>query len=328
MNVFTRAFASMKFKAIDKSPELLIVGGVASLIAAGVCLWKARPKYEAVLDEHAEREAQIQEALERTKTEEIVTNYTEKEAAADRRGNYMKTAVGFVKTFAPVVLFSLGAVACFVGSSSINKKRYLAMAAAYTTVAKNNAVYEKMLATLIGPEALAKLKAGEAVSIDGQPIVMDNDGGDSADVKEPEKVSFVEEPNQVYFDAASRHYEKDAGSNAVFLTTMDNYFTQILRDRTTETEPGFVSKNEYLKAIDEPLTEDGQIMGWSNYSDPKMNELYGAAGYVSCGINDIHSPSHRAMAEDPTNPTFLLTLNVDKAPLLGRQGKGRLMRRR
>ena len=64
MNVFTRAFASMKFKAIDKSPELLIVGGVASLIAAGVCLWKARPKYEAVLDEHAEREAKIQEAID------------------------------------------------------------------------------------------------------------------------------------------------------------------------------------------------------------------------------------------------------------------------
>ena len=325
MNVFTRAFASMKFKAIDKSPELLIVGGVASLIAAGVCLWKARPKYEAVLDEHAEREAKIQEALERTRTEEVVTNYTEKEAAADRRGNYMKTAVGFVKTFAPVVLFSLGAVACFVGSSAINKKRYLAMAAAYTTVSKNNAVYEKMLATLIGPEALAKLKAGEAVSIDGQPIVMDNDGGDSADAKEPEKVSLDVQPNWVLFDGYSKNFEKDRVSNETYLEGMQKEFDRLLQERTTEYAPGYITLNEVLNALDLPKTEKGQMIGWSNYPDPKLNKLYGAAGFVSFGIKNVNSEAHNMAVRNPFEPALWLEMNVDKAPLLGRGAQGRIM---
>jgi hypothetical protein len=320
MNTFTRAFTSLKFKAVDKSPEILIVAGVASLIAAGVSLWKARPKYEAILDRHAEEEAQIEEALERAATEPVTEDYTEADAAQDRRGNYMKTAVAFVKVFAPVVLFGLGAVACFVGSSTINKKRYLTMASTYATMATNYESLQKALLAKTGGVALDKLNG------DDQQAAIDNDGGEGIEKKDEVQQEFPLEATEMFFDAVSRNFEKDRSANETFLGNHQKRFTEILQQRTGEYEPGFITLNEVLKALDLPQTEAGQILGWSNYPNPEDNIKYGAAGFVSFGFREINNIAHISNSYDPTSPVLLLKFNCDKMPLIGRHGKDKLMR--
>ena len=197
------------------------------------------------------------------------------------------------------------------------------MASAYATMATNYESLQKALLAKTGGVALDKLNG------DDQQVVMDNDGGEAIEKKEGEetRLEFPPDATEAIFDSGSREYEKERMANMIFLSGQETMFSQILLQRTGEHTPGFISQNEVRKALDLPLTDAGQILGWSNYPNPEDNIKYGAAGFVSFGINDKNSMAYISNSYDPNNPAVFMKFNCDKTPLIGRTGKGILMRK-
>lgn len=307
-NLIGKLFAQGKKFAIDKSPEILFAGGVVCIVAAGVCLWKARPKYEEILKEHERVSAEIEKTVALNAAGEC--NYPRKDAVSDRRQNMLRTAVAFVKLFCPIVLLAAGGIVMFGKSALIYKGRFLVAA----TVASQRAQWNAVLEDALGEEKVNELRAGEVV---GELNETDENGK----WKDPKPIRAEPEalpPFTYYFDKrCSTYRENDPVANRNWLNLMENDLTQKLRSRATGKRPGYLFLNEVMEALDlkpdedDPgnnLTQEGQNYGWSYYKDPKLAKKYGAEGRVSFGMLYIEGD----------DPKIQLVMNCDPTPIIDR----------
>lgn len=272
----------------DKSPELCFIGGVVAMAAAGYCLWNGKEKVKKALDERTDAMADIKFKEQMVNDGELSPEeYPLKKAKSERFHTNMKTAVAFVKIFAPIVLLSVGSVALFGKSTSIYKGRYLASAA---VIAEQNK-YIKSLENQVVESTPGGLPEG--MTLQEFLATLDLSG-----------------PYEFWFDERSREFI-DGNYDANRKTLLRMY--RILNDKKRAEWALYL--NQVIKYMDIHTgnehscmgTDLGQIMGFSMSKNPED----GAEETIEFGIDWDNT--------DFSKPV-LLRFNCDKKPLIGRVG--------
>lgn len=316
MNAITRFVSQVGFKVKEKSPELLMITGAVGFLAAGYKLWKARPKYEIIMEAYHESMDEIDATLDKAEEMGEPERYSEEDARADRWHIKLHTGVELVKLFTPVAFLSLSSLLSFGGATSIYKIRYFGMSRAYSNATARINFLEKGIVAAYGKDALDKLNG----KIEKKEIVQNEDGSTEEVTVEDKAEEAGILANECLFDSISRNFEKDPELNMNFLRGMEQTMTNILLSRTSRDHPGFIFLNEVKAALDLRQTQEGQLIGWMNYYNPEDNIKNGCDGFVSFGIDDISRDEKNRSFRLGYEPAVWLKFNTDPTPIIGRCG--------
>lgn len=143
--------------AKNHSPELLLAGGIISLVGAVVMSAKAGSNTEEILEGHKAE-------LDDVKSEEIVKK-------SDVVKIYAQTTGYLAKEYAPAVVLTSLSITCFCASYGILKSRYVALGAAYTALEESYRKYRERVIADRGEEADKYYLTGEkpkTITVEGE----------------------------------------------------------------------------------------------------------------------------------------------------------------
>lgn len=267
-NAIMTAVNKMGFKIKKRSPEILAVAGVVGIGVSSVLACKATLKLHDILDETKETIDAIHQVSEDKSMED---KYTPEDAQKDLTITYVQTGVKIAKLYAPSVALGLLSVGCLLTSNNILRKRNLALAAAYTALDKGYKEYRGRVVERFGEavdrELLYNLKSKKITEIE-----IDEETGKEKKVKQAVEVIEGDasdySPYARFFDEASRHWEKRAEYNMMFLHAAQDYMNQRLRAY------GHLFLNEVYDYLDIPRTEAGNHVGWVYDEDNQIGDPY------------------------------------------------------
>ena len=300
--------SKVKFKAVDKAPELYFLGGTACLIMLIPLTYKKSLKFQEVLSKHNQDLKDQEDAANIADTIDVKDEYPTEMRKADRRSIYINTAVDTVKTWAPVVGVAGLSVLCYGKSFGILQGRYFAAASMAASLTQENRLLKKKIREEIGDEAYEKLTRPKTET------VVDPETGETEEV--PVDASDLEEfrwPYQRIFDEANPNWTKNAEANKFFLNGKERWANKLLHDR------GFLYLNEVYEMLEFPEQEwsdAGQIYGWRYYKDPKEAAFHKADNKVSFGL--LPTTTGNVSFLNGANPSIILTFNIDPEPIVGR----------
>lgn len=296
MNSASRAFNNLCFKAKKHSPEILVVVGIAGVVATTVMACRATTKAGAIISEAKESLDAIHECAE---NKELANKYTKEDHRKDLTVVYTKTAVEFGKLYAPTVILGAASISCILASHNILRKRNAAIAAAYATVDKGFKEYRGRVVERFGEVVDRELKYDIKAKEIEETVI--NENGEEEVVKKTVDVANVNKWSDYarFFDEASPYWEKDSEYNLMFLRAEQNYANDRLRSK------GRVFLNEVYERLGIPTTKAGQVVGW--VYDPE-NDL--GDNYIDFGIYECNSERARAFVNGYER-NILLDFNVD-----------------
>lgn len=274
-----------KFAVAKKSPEILLAGGIVSIVTGTVVACKATLKADEVLDDYHEKMNTVAEAHGRD-------GYSEKDEASDKLIIKVQTVVDFAKLYLPSVALVGGGIAMICGSYGIMRKRNLGLVAAYTAVQEAFTEYRKRVVEELGEEKDKAFRYGiHKEKID----VVDENGK-----KRKETVDTIDEhwtPSGYarIFDETNRHYCKLPESNLTFLRLQQSYANDLLNIR------GHVFLNEVYDMIGFPQTKAGAVVGWIKGEGDN---------YIDFGIYNVKNPKARDFVNG-YEKSIILDFNVD-----------------
>ena len=297
-------------KAAVKShaPEILLATGCVSFVATVVTASKATIKAQDILENHHEALNDIKICAAQTNEEE----YSESDQKKDVIVTYSKTCMSMAKIYLPAVLLGTLAVACFLTSYGILKKRNLALIASYNALNEAFNLYRKRVVEDKGVEADQYYLSG----IKPETIAVTDENGN----KEKKKV-IKGDPNLAtpysfkfgkYKANGERNWqwENDANLNRMYLYGQQDFLNDKLyslckfNSKHEVVVPGVVMLNEVREICGEDITEPGAVVGWRfSNGEPGCN------GYVDFNLIEGTEP-------DPENPErmincFYLNPNCD-----------------
>lgn len=297
-NAIMTAVNKIGFKFKKRSPEILAVTGVIGIGVSGVLACKATLKLNDILEETKETIDKIHEVAE---DESMADKYTPEDAQKDLVITYAQTGVKIAKLYAPSVALGFLSVGCLLTSNNILRKRNIALAAAYTALDKGYKEYRGRVVERFGEavdrELLYNLKTKKITEVE-----TDEETGKEKKVKQTVEVIEGDisgySPYARFFDEASRHWEKRAEYNMMFLHAAQDYMNQRLRAY------GHLFLNEVYDYLDIPRTEAGNHVGWIYDENNQIGD-----SYVDFNIYD----ARREAARDFVNGyerVILLDFNV------------------
>lgn len=247
------------------SPELLIAGGIVSIVGGTIFACKATLKCDQVLAEHEDTMSNIEKAYELAETGSV--NYTDKDYKHDKVVLTIRTAKNFVKLYAPAVLMIGGGIACILAAHNIMSKRYAAVVAAYNALDGAFKAYRHRVSDEFGDEYDRHFLTGSELT----PVI-DAETGEVKGVQETQKSTETFYPSAYarFFDEASQYWRKDPGMNYTFLRCVQNQ----INDRFKKNRHCFL--NELYDMLDIPRTQAGSVVGW----------VYTDGAYIDLGIMD------------------------------------------
>jgi hypothetical protein len=285
------------FQLRKHSPEILVVSGIAGVIASAVMACRATTKVGDILGKTKE---DIEKIHDCAADESLADQYSPEDAKRDLAVVYIQTGVKLAKLYAPAVLMGALSLGGILASNNVLRKRNVALAAAYATIDKSFKEYRSRVVERYGKEIDHQLRHNiRTKKID--EIVVDENGKEK---KVSKTVSVADAPNACsdyarFFDDGCTGWEKDANINLMFLRAQQQYANDKLKaDRR-------LFLNDVYDMLGIPRSKAGQIVGW--VYDP---ENPNGDNYVDFGIYDIH----RQAARDFVNGyerTILLDFNVD-----------------
>lgn len=296
MNSASRAFNNLCFKAKKHSPEILVVVGIAGVVATTVMACRATTKAGSIISEAKESLDAIHECAE---NKELANKYTKEDHRKDLTVVYTKTAVEFGKLYAPTVILGAASISCILASHNILRKRNAALAAAYATVDKGFKEYRGRVVDRFGEVVDRELKYNiKAKELDE---VVTNENGEEEVVKKNVDVVDINGYSEYarFFDEASPYWEKDSEYNLMFLRAEQNYANDRLRAK------GRVYLNEIYERLGIPTTKAGQVVGW--VYDPENGT---GDNYIDFGIYECNRERARAFVNGYER-CILLDFNVD-----------------
>lgn len=320
MNFITRRLTQIKFGAKERSPEICFVAGVGTLAAAGVMLWKARPKYEKVREELEKQKGEIKELTEKVEAGEVSEEtYSKDDARNDILKVTVKAGAKEARILAPAIALGGLSIFLFYTSHKIMKGRYTGMAKAYEGIAKD---YDILKNAVIATFGIGKYNELARVNTVCKILEPNEDSNDVSSYDAVEPMETYSANSKIFGPETSPLASKDPSANLFLLEGLQQTFTDLLRNRMTDSKPGRLFLNEVLRGLELEETDEGNLLGWTCYPNEEDNIKYGAQGYVDFGIYDISSDADRRFIEGYEN-TILLHFNVDKTSLLGRCGMPR-----
>ena len=282
-----------------RSPEILLVLGIAGTVASTILACRATLKVEDVLDEHFEKMDKINECWDKVKEGEIALDiYSEKDHKKDLVVTYTQTALGFIKLYGPSITLGATSIFLIISGHSVMRRRNVALVAAYKAIEEGFNAYRKRVIEEHGEEVDYMYKHGLRQQEITEMAYTDEDG---VKHKAQKKHVLVEDPNGLsayarFFDDGCSQWSKNSEYNLMFLRSQQNYYNDMLKSR------GHVFLNEVYDALGIPRTQAGAIVGW----------MIGDRGdnHIDFGIFD----GDRMKARDFVNGyerSILLDFNVD-----------------
>lgn len=303
VNDITRSINKAGFKLKKHSPEILVVAGVAGVVASAVMACKATLKVNEVVKASKHDIAAIHEASEHGCTP-AGQPYSQEDAKKELTIVYSQTGVKLVQLYGPSVVLGALSITGIVASHNILRKRNIALAAAYTVVDKGFKEYRGRVIERFG-EALDRELKYNIKAQEVKETVVDEETGKKKTVKNtietvgPELYSDYAK----FFDDGCKGWTKDSEKNLVFLKQVQNYVNDKLRIQ------GYLFLNDVYDELGINRTKAGQVVGWI-YDEKNPN----GDNYIDFGIYDLYKEKSRDFVNGYER-TILLDFNVD-GPIL------------
>lgn len=296
----SRMFNRTGLKLRKHSPEILLVTGVAGVVASGVMACKATLKVTEVLDEAKTQIDTIHEVVENPEMKE---KYTEEDSKKDLAIVYTQTGVKLAKLYGPSVALGLFSIGCLVGSNRILSKRNAVLATAYTALSNDFKGYRSRVVERFGKELDKELR----YNIKAQEVESVSVDEDGKEVVEKEVVS-VADPNQfspyaIVFDDGNPGWDKDPELTKFFLIQQQNYANDRLKAR------GHLFLNEVYDMLGAKRTKAGAQIGWVYDEKNPVGD-----NFVDFGMFDIYNSKARDFINGRER-VIILDFNVD-GPIL------------
>lgn len=291
-----------KFEVKKHSPEILVVAGVAGIVASAVMACKATTKLSAITEKSKKEIAAIKEASEHPEKLPQGTTYTEKDRQKDLAIVYAHTGLNLVKLYGPSIILGALSITCVVSSNNILRKRNAALAAAYATVDNSFKNYRKNVIERFGDELDKELKYNVKAK-EVEETVKDENGKEKTVKK---TVHVATDPSGYseyakFYDDGCDNWQKDPEHNLWYLRQQQNWANEKLRSQ------GYLFLNDVYDMLGIPRTAAGQIVGWLyRPNDPS----YTGDNFVDFGIYDTAKEANRDFVNGYER-TILLDFNVD-----------------
>ena len=279
MNSVSRSLHKVGFKFKKHSPEILIVTGVAGIIASTVMACKATTKVNDIVDETKETIDTIHDSVGKGLHTSDGEEYTQEVANKDLAIVYVQTGLKFVKLYGPSVALGIASIGCIVGSNHILRKRNVALAAALTAMETSFKEYRGRLIDRFGKDLDRELRFGiKAKEVEEKTV--DENGKETTVTKTVEVVdpNAVHSIYSVVFCEGNSGWTRNAELNKVFLIQQQNYANDKLRLN------GILTLNEVYDMIGAPRTAYGQVAGWVYTEDSSIGD-----NFVDFGIFDVNN---------------------------------------
>jgi hypothetical protein len=283
------------FKIGKHSPEILLGAGIVGVVGATVLACKATTKVDEILKETKENVEKVNTVISDEKYNDM---YSQEDAQRDLTIIYTKTAVNFVKLYAPAITLGIVSLGCILASHNIMRKRNLALSAAYFAVDKSFKEYRKRVANKFGNDIEKELRFNiKAEEVEEK--VTDEKGKEKTQ-KTTIKVGDLEFSDYArFFDSSCPDWNKNSEYNLLFLKAQQQYANDLLISR------GRLFLNEVYDLLGIERTQAGQVVGWVyDTKNPKGDN------YVDFGIYEVKDPIKRRFVNGLEN-VILLDFNVD-----------------
>lgn len=286
----------VKFQTVKHSPEILVVAGVAGMVASTVIACKRTTKLNDILEKRAEQLKMIQDSLKDESISE--EEYSEQDAKNDMKIITVQTAFQVAKLYAPAVILGAVSIGCIFSSHNILNKRNLALAAAYQAVDKGWKEYRKRIVDKFGEEFEKEIRYG-VESTDVEEEYTDEKGKKKTKTVEEKSIDISKNPYAKFFDESCPDWEKNPEYNLMFLQAQERYANDLLRSR------GHLFLNEVYDMLGIERTKAGQVIGWKY--DTKNSALH---NFIDFGIYKPENDANRRFINGLEN-VILLDFNVD-----------------
>ena len=294
----TRSLNKVKFGVKKHSPEILIVTGVAGVIASAVMACKATTKIGKVADDHKKQINEVHDSLERGYTKSGET-YNEEDSKKDLTIIYAQTCLKYAKLYAPAVILGTLSLTAIVSSNNILRKRNVALAAAYTAVDKSFKEYRGRVMERFGKDIDRELRYNIKAKEIEETVVDEN--GEEKKVK---KTIEVADPNSYsdyakIFDESCVGWTKSPEYNLMFFKQQQAHANRLLQQN------GILFLNDVYEMLGFQKTQAGQVVGWIYDEEHPIGD-----NFVDFGIYNLYSEKARDFVNGYER-SIVLDFNVD-----------------
>ena len=245
-----------KFELQKRSPELLLIAGVAGVITGTVLACRATLKAKDILKEKEEQMEFVRKAQK-----DIPEKYSKEDVKKDTFIVYSQAALKLGRIYAPAIIISAASLVCIFSSHNILKQRNIALAAAYAAVDRGFKEYRSRVADRFGKEVDHQLRYNiKAEEI--EETVTDEKGKE----KKVKKKINVANPNaesvyEKYYTKTNPNWSNDPFYNENFFKIMQSQANDMLKAY------GHLTLNQVYNLLGFKDTKAGMVVGW--IYDPK-----------------------------------------------------------
>lgn len=319
MGSFTRTVNKIGFTFKKHSPEIMVFAGVTGTVASAVMACRATTKVAHIANDaqnqiHDLHLVSVAAGIEERPAEmtlddadridvfsgmEKVREYTEEDRKKDLAIIYTKTAMQFVKLYAPAVILGALSITSILAGHNMTRKRNVALAAAYTAIDKSFKEYRARVIERFGNDLDRELKYNIKKE-EIEETVVDGKGKE----KTIKKTVEVVDPDDIsefarFYDDGCLGWTKDAEANLTFLKLQQSHANDKLKDQ------GYLFLNDVYQMLGILPTKAGQVVGWIYDKNNAIGD-----NFVDFGIYDVHNSKARDFVNGYER-SILLDFNVD-----------------
>lgn len=308
LDVVKNGVNKVGFTMQKHSPEILTGVGVTGVVGAAIWACVQTRKVDKVIAKHEERLRAIKSQKEFADTQEPEEgvdkfDYPDEEFRKDVASVYVNTGIDFAKLYGlPVALGALS-ISCIIGSTVIQKKRNISLAAAYATVDEAFKAYKKRVEEKYGVDAERDIRFGVKEK-EVEETTVNKKGEEVTKTKKVKAIDYSDpstySPYAKFFDSSSPYWQDDAEYNRMFLNQVEETANQRLKAK------GKLFLNEVYQLLGMQTTKAGQIVGWVY---DKHNPI-GDNEVRLMGIYNVNSEAARDFVNG-FEPVVLIDFNVD-----------------
>lgn len=296
MNKISGTISRAQFALKKHSPEILIIAGVAGVVASTVMACKATTKVSEILENTKDEIDTIHEYLENPDKKE---EYSQEDSNKDIFIVYYQTGLKLAKLYGPSVLLGVTSLASILASHNIIRKRNAALSAVCASLNTGFKEYRERVVERFGKEIDHELRYN-IKSKEIKETIIDENGEE----KTVTKTVNVADPNTYsdyarFFDDGCAGWEKDPEYNLMFLKAQQQYANDLLKSR------GHLFLNEVYDLLGMQRSQAGQVVGWVYRPNDPVGD-----NFVDFGIYDVHKERNRDFVNGYER-TILLDFNVD-----------------
>lgn len=300
----SRFMGRVRLSMRNHSPQIMFIGGTITMGAAIVEAFKARPKYDEVIEEYHQMAAKQKRAVEIADDQEDGDEiYPAERRLGDKIHDGLVTGMKLAVVFGKVIAFGGIALGCFFGYGRIYRGWFVASAAVAEGATRKLKALEAATVAEVGKDKMQDIKdrmfkeeAEKRYSVDedGERIIKD------ADVP-TDCPSFIK-----WFDEANPDFKKgDPEANLSYLLNKLELLNIRLQAK------GHLMANEVFQELKMQKTTWGQ-----NYGILAENED-GTTNTLDFGLYNGKDPAARNFVNGYED-VFLLNFNFDPKPIVGR----------